>query len=671
MPFLQQRAVLAPLRSFGFTPRGHIEGDADQNIDGMAVVAARGKAPFLPLPPKLAGAVSTTAKLPFRRLLAAVPFLVLFLPRPAACQDPTGTLVRSEATRFDYSTSHSFPAIFSPYSIPFVPEPRLNNARGLQDLIVDGKLTLTLDDAIALALENNLEIAVARYDLPAAQTDLLRATGGGATRGVAGAYQSTALFSGSLGGGVGSAGGVRPGGAGGVLGGGIDRVGSSPCCDPSLFVSYGWSNALTPLNYTVVSGVPVDITHQASVSVGYSQGFLTGTSLFVSESSSRLASNTTTSIFNPELVSDLTVGVSQHLLRGFGISANGRFIRIARNDVKYSASVFRQDVMTAVAAVKTTYYDLLADQESIRVAKGGVEFAQKLLEDNQAQTENGPTARYNALRSEEEVALRQQDLLAAQNAFSQDAQSFKAMISRSYTEELAAVEVDPTDRLPEPRSEDVPSLAEALRDASRQRPEIEQVKLNLLNQQIVIEAIHNSLLPSLDVYGSWYMAGLEGALRPTFTNILHNDFPNYSYGITLDLPIRNRTAQGDAARAQLEQRRLQLKLQDAMNQAVWDVNKAVSAVRQARDQFESVLKLEKLTREVLEMQQKRFTLGSDTVEDVITAQRNLAVAEGHVVKARANYARTLIQYEQATGTLLERNNIEMSDAVDGVRRDHR
>jgi len=213
----------------------------------MAMVAARGKASFSPLPPKLAGAVNTTAIAPFRQLLAALPLLVLFLPRPAACQDPPGASVASEATRFDYSNSHSFPHIFSPCKVPFVPEPRLNDTRRLQDLIVDGKLILTLDDAIALAPENNLEIAVARYDLPIAQTDLLRAKGGGATRGVAGAYQSTTLFSGSLGGGVGSAGGVGPGG---VLGGGIDRVSSSPCFDPSLRVSHGWSDAITPLNYT-------------------------------------------------------------------------------------------------------------------------------------------------------------------------------------------------------------------------------------------------------------------------------------------------------------------------------------------------------------------------------------------------------------------------------------
>src|SRR5208282_5315403 len=182
--------------------------------------------------------------------LATIPFLILLFPGPAACQVARGTLATTDVTQIDYSNNHGGFNVFSPYSARFVPAPRLDNTRRVTDLISDGKLMLGLDDAIALALENNLDIAVARYNLPIAQTDLLRAKGGGATRGVAGSYQSTTLFSGSLGGGVGSAGGVGAGGAGGVLGGGIDRVGSSPCCDPNLHVSYGWSNAITPLNYT-------------------------------------------------------------------------------------------------------------------------------------------------------------------------------------------------------------------------------------------------------------------------------------------------------------------------------------------------------------------------------------------------------------------------------------
>jgi len=599
------------------------------------------------------------------RVVAATSFLVLFPARPAACQNGQGASARDESTRFDYSKPHGFPRGFYPYTFPSLAGPRLDNSQRLQDLIVDGKLTLTLDDAIALALENNLEIAVTRYDLPIAQTDLLRARGGGATPGVAGSYQSTTLFSGSLGGGVGSAGGVGAGGAGGVLGGGIDRVGSSPCCDPSLRVSYGWSNAITPLNYTVVSGVPIDTTHQESASAGYSQGFLTGTSLFVSESSSRLTSNTTKSIFNPELVSDVSVGVSQHLLRGFGTRANARFILIARNDVKYSASVFRQNVIAALAVVMTSYYDLLADQESIRMAQGGLEYSQKLLADNQGEAKSGPAAQYDVLRSQEEVALREQVLLAAQNTFSQDGQSLKAKLSKSFNEELAQVEIIPSDRLPEPSPEDVPALDEALREAASHRPEIEQVELTLRNQQVVLQSIHNALMPSLDVYASYYLAGLDGALSPTFTNILRGDFPNFSFGVTLDMPLRNRTAQADAERALLEQRRLQVKLQDAKNMAVWAVNKAWTGVRQSRNQLDAVQKLVALARQVLEMQQEKFTRALCAVEEVITAQQNLAIAQGHVVRAHVAYAKALIQYEEVTGTLLERHNIEMSEAVNG------
>jgi outer membrane protein TolC len=591
--------------------------------------------------------------------------LVFFFPVRADCQEVRGTTVAGEATEYDYLKTHSFPNVLSPYTPPSVPGPRLDNSRRLQNLIVDGKLVLALDDAIALALENNLDIAVARYNLPIAQTDLQRAQGGGAARGVAGSYQSNTIFSGSLGGGLNS-GGVGGGrGAGGILGGGINGVSSAGCCDPSLYVGYGWSDAITPLNYTVVSGVAIESTHQTSVSAGYSQGFLTGTSFSVAENSSRLSSNTTTGLFNPDFVSSFSVGVSQNLLRGFGARANAIFIRQARNNLKYSESVFRQNVITQVAAVMTTYYDLLADQESIRVAQEGLGYAQKLLEGNQAELKIGAVAQFDVLRSQEEVAARQQDLLAAQNTFSQDAQSLKAKISKSFNEELATVEIAPSDRLPEPHPDDVPTLAEALRDAARHRPEIEQADINLRNQQYTIQATRNALLPSLNAYVSYNLSGLGGALRPTFENIFQNDFPNISYGVSLGIPIRNRTAQADAARAVLEQRQLQMKLQDAKNQAVWDVSKAVSAAQQAQSQLDATLKLATASRQVLKMQQQKFTLASATVEDVITAQRNLATAEGNVIKARATYAKAVIQYEQAAGTLLERNNIELSEAVDG------
>jgi outer membrane protein TolC len=274
-------------------------------------------------------------------------------------------------------------------------------------------------------------------------------------------------------------------------------------------------------------------------------------------------------------------------------------------------------------------------------------------------------AQYDVVRSQEEVALRQQDLLLADNVFSQDAQSLKAKISKSFSAELAMVEILPTDHLPEPHPEDVPPLAEALREAESRRPKIEQAELNLRNQEIAIRITRNRLLPSLDAYASYNLSGEGAALQPTIGNILGNDYPSLSYGISLSLPIRNRLNQADAARAVLEHRQLQMKLQNEKNQGVWDVSKAVSAVQQAKRQLDAALNLASLSRRVLDMQQQKFKLASATVEDVITAQGNLSTAEGNVVKARASYAKALVQYEQATGTLLDRNHISLDEAVEG------
>jgi outer membrane protein TolC len=612
----------------------------------------------------LTGEMFMWTKRSFLQSVVLASFLFLLLPRSFFCQEDRNGPLKVGASQIRYASGLTN-AIF-PYMSPYVPDAHLENSKRLQDLIVGGKLLLTLDNAIALALENNLEVAVARYELPIAQADYLRTRAGGAARGAAGAFQSTTAFSGSLGGGLGGSGGGGGSGAGGTLGGGnFNFMGSAGCCDPSLYAVYAWSNAVTPLGYTVVSGVPVESSHFAYFQTGYSQGFLSGTSIGVSESSYRLSSNTTTSLFNPLFVSGLTVGFSQNLLNGFGSRANGLFIRQSRNTLKFSESKFRQNVIAQVGLVITNYYDLLADQESIRVAQEGLQDAQKLLESNQSELKIGAVAQYDVLRSQEEVAAREQDLLAAQNLFSQDAQSLKAKISKSFNEELATVDIAPTDKLPEPHPEDVPPLAEALRDATSHRPEIEQADLDLRNSEYTIEAKRNSLLPQLQLFASYSLSGLGGSLGPTLNNVFQNAYPNISYGVSLGIPIRNRIAQADAARALVERRQLQMKLQGAKNQAVWDVSKAVSAVQQARQHLDATQKQASVSRQVLEMQQQKFKLGAATVEDVITAQRNLATAEGNVVKDRASYAKALIQYEQATGTLLDRNNISLSEAEEG------
>lgn len=569
-----------------------------------------------------------------------------------------------DLSAFNYSNGQEFLGAFS---TPYVPQAKLTNSPRLQELILGNQLKLSLQNAIALALENNLDIAVARYNLPLAQTDLLRAKAGGATRGVTGAYQSNAVFSGAIGGSVSSGGGGGGSSAGGALGGGIPgNFGTPSCCDPQFTMQYAWGHVVSPLNYTILSnGAFIETSQAAYVSGTFGQSFLTGTGVAVNINGFRQADNLTDEIFNPYLASGMTIGVTQKLLNGFGYRANAVFIRNSRNELKISTSVFRQNVAGAVANVMSLYYDLLADRENIQVAKESLGYAQNLLGDNQTEAKIGAAARLDVVQSEQDVAARQQDLLTAGNQYAQDQQSMKAAISKNFNGELAAVQIDPTGDLPEPHPDDVPALNEAIKEALANRPEISQAELNLRNQANNIKAVRNSLLPSLDAWAAYAPSGLNGNLGPALSQLLHDRYTGYSYGVSLQIPVRNRIAQADAARAMLEQRQLAMTLQKAQNTAVWDVSKAVSAVQQAKSQLDAADKVTSLARESLSMEQTKFKVGQARASEVIVAQTGLATAENNVVKQRAAYAKALIQFEQATGTVLRRNDIVLENAIKG------
>ncbi|HEV2418138.1 MAG TPA: TolC family protein [Terriglobia bacterium] len=571
----------------------------------------------------------------------------------------------AEATLYDYTHSRAFPNVFSAYAPPFVPQAKLTNSSLLDELIEDGELHLSLENAIALSLENNLDIAVDRYNLPLAQADLLRAKAGGAARGVAGSNVSSALFSGAIGAGGGNGGGGGTN-AGSALGGGIPEVGRGSCCDPELSIWYGWGYTVTPLGELVLGGVPVESAHTDVIQTAYTQSFLTGTTFQMSLTGVRSSSNLTTTFFNPLIDAGYTVGFSQKLLNGFGYRVNSKFIRIAENDQKYSRSVFRQQVIATVAQVMSNYYDLLADAENIHVAEEAVDYAKKLLTDNQEEQKVGAAAEFDVAQARLAVANREQDLLAAQNTFSQDSQSMKSLISKSFSPEIAAVPIKPTDHLPEPHPNDIPPLAEALREGQASRPEIEQAQVNLRNQRITVQADRNALLPSLDAFVAYSASGQAGGLGATLTPLLQGRYPGLGYGVSLDIPIRNREAQADAATALLQERQFNMKLQQARNQVVWDVSKAVALVHQAQGQLEAGVRVTAIARQSFDMEHTKFTVGQATVQEVIDSQSQLATAENNEVKARAGYAKALIAFEQATGTILARNNIELSNAEQGT-----
>ncbi len=604
-------------------------------------------------------------------------------------------------TALDYSQSRAFPNLLAPYSTRYVPEPAMSNSERVHALIRDGKMQLSLDDALALALENNLDIAIARYTPAYAQTDLLRTRAGGATRGV-----NPALFGGvqAFAGAAGGGGGGGTGGAGGFTGGGgATNLGSANCCDPFAGFNVGWDQRSSPLNTLVVSGIPVFNSHNTSYSTFFGQGFLTGTSYVMAVNGFRQSSNSNFLLFNPEVPTFMGITLAQRLLNGFGYRANAKFIRIAQNNVRFADSSFRQLAITSVTQILNLYYDLVSFRENVRVAEKALALAEKTLSDNKRQVEIGTLAPIEVVRAESEVAARQQDLIVAQTMSQQQQELLKTALAKHVDPDLAAAEIIPTDQLPQPKPDDIPPLDQALREAAQNRPEIEQADLNIRNQEITIQASRNALLPTLDVFGSYAPVGLSGnrlvfgpcpagstpapngtgcvaggTIVPqpilgtarggslqSLNQVLHGRFPDYSFGATLQIPIRNRSAQADAATALLQERQLRTQLLQQKNRVEQDVRNANIAGIQARAQIEAARKAVILAQQTLDAEQKKFQLGESTVFQVIQAQRDLATQEGNEVKARSAYAKALTQFAQATGTTLAKNRIELAEAKAG------
>jgi len=590
----------------------------------------------------------------------------------------------------DYTKTHSFPNIFDSFAPLPVPQPGMGNSPRLKDLIRDGKLWLSLQDAIALALENNLDIDVARFQIPLAQADYLRTRAGAAARGVQGAAVSTALFAGAIGSSTTTGGGGGGGGAGGAgYSSGVVNMGSVGCCDPSFYLSTGWNQSATPLGTTVLTGLAfVDSTYN-SYSAFYGQGFMTGTSIAVGMFGSRTTTSALTALVNPNLTSFLGITLSQNLLNGFGYRANASSLRIAKNNLKVADSVFRQQVITTLASLVNLYWDLLYYRENVGVAEEALHYAQTLLKDNTRQVEIGNLAAIEVTRAKSEVAARRQDLIVAQTSYHQQEETLKTTLAKQVDADLAGVSIEATDKLPEPQPNDIASLQEALSLAVKNRPEVEQVNLNMRNQNVTIQAVRNRLLPSLNVFASYAPSGLSGHFlcggNPLYepgcpegvtgyipggsgdslSQVFRNVYPSYSLGVNLLIPIRNRAAQADAATALIQERQLRVQLQQKINQVQQDVRNAVIAVTQAQVQIDAAKESTALYKETLAGEQKKFLLGESTVFLVIQAQRDLTNAEGQEAKARDNYAKALTQYAQATATILDKYNVEISEAKSG------
>jgi outer membrane protein len=596
------------------------------------------------------------------------------------------------------SSNGSWHSRFTSRYIPRLVEPiNLGNSGRLEALLRAGRLYLSLQDAIALALENNLDIELQRYGPRLAETDVLRAQAGGVVRGVPTAISSGPASAANLQ--TGGAGGTGGGQTGGGGGGGVDTGGATvlfsgtqiPNLDEVLFVNYNWGHRTVAQANSFATGIPALVFSNNQLSMGVQKEWLTGTRLQMSYSQAIQASNNLRAEINPFTSGYMNMQFNQPLLRGFSYAVNSRNIRIAKNNVKVSDLVFREQVIATVAAVVNLYADLVSFNEDVKVRQQALSLAEKLYNDNKKQVEIGTLAPISIVQAEAEVARSQQELTNAETQVLQQETILKNALSKTgvMSPSLADARVVPTDRLSIPDVESIQPIQDLVSAAIERRPELAQTRFQIENAKISLEGSKNLLLPSLDLVASAQNNGLAGQMNalplpdavagfqrtanPVFlgnlgsvwSQIFSRNYPDYSIGFQLTVPLRNRAAQADVVRDQLSLRQAELRQRQELNLIRVEVQNALIGLQQSRARFQAAQKSRILQEQNLDAEQKKYALGASTIFFVIQAQRDLAQAQAAEVGALTAYNRARVSLHRATGQILEVHNVSVDEAAKG------
>ncbi|HTR68471.1 MAG TPA: TolC family protein [Terriglobales bacterium] len=639
----------------------------------------------------------------FAARFVAVLALTTFLPGALWAQEPAPETPQPQQNRLrDYSkpVGH-FPNFIAPYTPQHVPKANLSNTGRIEDLMKDGKLYLSMNDAVALALENNLDIAIARYNLNIAETDILRAKAGASILG-----GNFGLVQGTPGGTQGGLSGVVGSGSGGTtagLGGAATGAGGivqsteglgpnissfDPILTGTLQIDHAKFECNSPFCGTVQNTGTANFTYQ--------QGFISGTNMSLGFTNSRVTSNNPFTLISPSLASGFQFRLTQHLLQGIGLAPNTRFIRIAKNNREISDVAFRLQVITTVNQIESIYWDLVYAYENVRVQKESLAFADKTLSDTKKQVQIGTLAPIEVVRAQSTVATDQRQLTLAQTNLQLQQLLTKNALSRTLVDPtLAGAEVIPTSTMTLPATEPVVPTEDLINDALSHRADLAELRIDLTNRQISNRAIRNLLLPSVDLFAYYGGSGLGGSQSPTATcgpttppeflgfcsppgtfpdvsyggtlnQLVNSSAPDKGAGITINIPIRNRANEAVQVRSALEYRQAQLRLQQLENQVRIEVRNAQFALQQNRSAVEAAQAAVDLAHTSLDAEQKKYSLGASTTTLVLQNQSELATAESNLVSAMAAYAKSQVELDRATGLLLDHTGILIGDAVRGT-----
>ena len=570
--------------------------------------------------------------------------------------------------------------ITSPYRARAVPPAEFANSARIDALMRAGRLYLSLQDAIALALENNLDIELQRYGPRIAQTDLERAEAGGTLRGVSTAIQPTSDSS-----------------AGSVTG--TASTGTPiPSLEPALVGQLNWSHRSQPQINSFSTGANYLVSKARLANFGFQQGFLTGTTVNFGWNNNWLDQNSARADFNPATSASFNLTVTQRLLQGFGLAINSRNIRIAKNNQHVSDLVFEQQVIATVSSVIEIYWELASLNEQVNVGRQTLALSQKLLDDNKQRVELGSLAAIEIARTEAEVARAEQDLTISETALLQQETILKNALTRSgvASYSLSSARIVPTDPLRMPDRETVAPIQDLTAEAISSRPELRQSGIQIQNTKLSLKGTKSALLPSLDLVANLQNNALAGqinslpippvqgsSLAPqprnpnsvdsfflggygtVLSQLFSRNFPDYAIGVQLTIPLRNRAAQADMVHDQLALRQQEIRQKQLGNQVEVEVQNALIAVQQARARYQAAVKSRIFQEQTFEGEQGKYELGASTSYFVIQAQRDLAAARSSEIAALSAYNKARTDLDKATGQTISANGIVIEEARRG------
>ena len=636
------------------------------------------------------------------RLLISTALLFVCAPGFAPAQG-TREAANDRTPRIQSPDGTFFSRLDSPYRARKVSPVNLQNSQRIFDLMRAGQLYLSLEDAVALALDNNLDIELERFLPKIADTDLQRAHGGGLLRGLSLLVNEpppgiggpngpllTTLTSGStpsplvntnfsdvalisqqqndL-----SVTGLIP----------MSNGTAIPIFDPTLSALVNRQHLTTQEFSTILTGSNWLAQNNVNASTGMNVGLSPGTQLSVNFDNTRYATNAARYTYNPFVTSSLGFTITQPLLQGFGVSLNKRFIRIARNSQKVADLTFRQQVMDTVSGIARLYTDLVSLNEDVKVKQEALRLAERLYQDNKDQVEQGTQAPIEVTRANAAVAASRQALITAEGLVRQQELIVKTALTRGglANPEVLAARIIPTATLAVPEQEPVRPLPDLVGEALRNRPDLAGAGIQVENSEISLKGSLNALKPRLDLVGTVQNSGMAGDLNPlagtptgavtpggygtALDQLIRRDFPTYAVGLQLTMPLRNRVAQADAVRDELQVRQAQVRRQQLQDQVRLEVADAEVSLQQARAAYEAAVEARRLQEQSVSVEQQTFAVGLATNLTVIQFQNYLAQARSTEVASKGAYIKAKIALQRAIGSVLDEHHIAIDEAYRG------